>query len=123
MERHLATVWEGVADAIGDAPAVVQGDVRRSWRDFEDRAARLAGAFLDAGLQPGAKVAQYLYNAPAYLESYFAALKIRAVPVNVNYRYLDDELLYLLENSESEVLVFHSSLGERVERVADRAKG
>jgi fatty-acyl-CoA synthase len=121
MERHLATVWEAIADVVGDEPAIVQGSVRRTWAEFDDRAARLAAAFAAAGLRPGAKVAQYLYNSAAYLESFAAALKVRAVPVNVNYRYLDDELLYLLDNSEAEVLLFHSSLGDRVERVADRA--
>ena len=123
MERHFATVWESVADAVGEQTAIVQGDVRRSWHDFEDRAARLAGAYVAAGVAPGSKVAQYLYNSPEYLESSFAALKVRAVPVNVNYRYLDDELLHLLEDSEAEVLVFHSSLADRVARVRGRATG
>ena len=118
MERHLATLWESVADAVPDATAVVQGDVRLTYRELDDRAARLAGVLQDAGLGPGSKVAQYLYNSPAYVESFAAALKIRGVPVNVNYRYLDDELLYLLENSEAEALVFHSSLADRVARVA-----
>ncbi len=121
MEKHLATVLESVADHVGDSIAVVQGDVRRSWSDFDHRSARLAGAFSAAGVTAGSKVAQYLYNTPEYLETYYAALKIRAVPVNVNYRYLDDELLYLLDNSDAEVLVYHSSLGERVARVRDRA--
>jgi fatty-acyl-CoA synthase len=121
MERHLATLWEHVADAVPDATAVVHGDVRRSYRELEERSARLAGAFAAAGLAAGSKVAQYLYNGAEYVESYFAALKGRGTPVNVNYRYLDDELLYLLENSESEALVFHSSLADRVARVAGRA--
>jgi len=121
MERHLATVWESVADVVGDDVVVVQGDVRRTWTEFDDRAARLGSALLHAGLEAGSKVAQYLYNSPEYLESYAAALKIRAVPVNVNYRYLDEELLYLLDNSDAEALVFHSSLGERVANVALRA--
>ena len=123
MERHLATVWEAVADAVPDVTAIVQGDVRRTYLEFDERAARLAGAFEAAGLGPGAKVAQYLYNSPEYVESFAAALKIRGVPVNVNYRYLDNELLYLLENSEAEALVFHASLGDRVARVAERAGG
>src|SRR5688500_15063520 len=123
MERHLATMWEAVADAVPDATAVVQGDVRRTYRELDERASRLAGALVEAGLGAGSKVAQYLYNSPAYVESFAAALKIRGVPVNVNYRYLDDELLYLLENSEAEALVFHSSLGDRVARVAPRATG
>ncbi len=122
LERNLASIWEAVADAIGDAPAVVQGATRRTWSAFDDRSSRVATALADAGVGPGSKVAQYLYNSPEYLESFWAAMKLRAIPVNVNYRYLDDELLYLLENSESEVLLFHSSLGERVERIADRAK-
>ena len=121
MERHLATLWEHVADAVPDATAVVQGDVRRTYRELDDRAARLTGALAAAGLGPGSKVAQYLYNSPEYVESFAAALKLRGVPVNVNYRYLDDELLYLLENSEAEALVFHASLGDRVARVAERA--
>jgi len=123
MEIHLATVFESVADAAPDATVVVQGDVRRSWREFDDNAAELAGAFLDAGLGAGSKVAEYLYNSPEYLETYYAALKIRAVPVNINYRYLDDELLYLLDNSDAEALVFHSSMGDRVARVGDRVAG
>ena len=121
MERHPATVWESVADVVGDDIALVQGSVRRSWTAFDDRAARLATAFASAGLTQGSKVAQYLYNSPEYLEGYYATLKMRAVPVNVNYRYLDDELLYLLENADAEALIYHSSLGDRVERVRDRA--
>ena len=120
MEPHHATIWEAIADAIPNEVALVQGDVRRTWADFEDRSARLARAFTDAGLQPGSKVAEFLYNSPEYLEATFAALKIRAVPVNVNYRYVDEELRYLLENADAEALVYHSSLRDRVAAVRDR---
>ena len=120
MEPHFATIWESVADATPDLPALVQADVRRTWGDYDDRAARLAATMAAAGVGAGAKVAQYLYNCPEYCESFFAALKLRAVPVNVNYRYLDDELLYLLDNADAEVLLFHASLAERVARVRDR---
>jgi len=121
VEAHLATLWESFADAIGDREALVCGDSRRTWRMFDDRAARLASAFAAAGLKADSKVGLYLYNSNEYLESQFAAFKQRAVPININYRYLDDELLYLLENSDSEVLLFHSSLAERVAHVMDRA--
>lgn len=123
MERQIATVWEAVADAVGDSTAIVQHDVRRSWADLDERAARLAEAFSAAGLGPGAKVAEYLYNCPEYLEVFFAAFKQRLLPVNVNYRYLEDELLYLLTNSDAEALVCHASLYGRVARVRDRAPG
>ena len=121
MHNHFSFLWEQVADATPNAPAVVQGARTISWRDYDARAGRLAQAFLDAGLGPHAKVGMYLYNAPEYCETNFAAMKIRGVPVNVNYRYLDDELAYLLDNSDSEALVFHSSLGDRVARVAPRS--
>ena len=121
MEAHLATLWELFADAVGDREALVCGESRRSWREYDDRAARLTSAFAAAGLKTDSKVGLYLYNGNEYLEAQFAALKLCAVPVNINYRYLDDELLYLLDNSDSELLVFHTSLGERVARVMDRA--
>ena len=119
MEANFATVWEAIADSIGDSPAIVQGARRLSWADYEDRAARLAAAYTEAGVVKDSKVALFMYNSAAYQEAYFAAFKQRAVPINVNYRYLDDELRYLLDNSDSEVVVFHSTLGERVAAVRD----
>jgi fatty-acyl-CoA synthase len=123
MHTHFGAIWEAIADATPDAPAVVQGARRISWRDYEARAARLAQAFLDAGLGPHSKVGMYLYNSPEYCETNFAAMKIRGIPVNVNYRYLDDELAYLIDNSDMEALVFHTSLADRVARVKSRAPG
>ena len=120
MEKQFATVWESIADSIGDSPAVTQGTVTRTWSEYEQRASRLASALVDAGLQPQSKVGLYLYNSNEYLEAQFATFKFRGVPVNVNYRYLDEELLYLLDNSDAEALFFHSSLGDRVARVVDR---
>ncbi|CAB5028213.1 unannotated protein [freshwater metagenome] len=120
MEKQFATIWESIADSIGDSPAVTQGTVTRTWSEYEQRASRLASALVDAGLQPQSKVGLYLYNSNEYLEAQFATFKFRGVPVNVNYRYLDEELLYLLENSDAEALFFHSSLGDRVARVVDR---
>ena len=61
-----------------------------------------------------------MYNCNEYLEAQYGCIKTRGVPINVNYRYLDDELWYLLDNSDSEALFFHSSLGDRVARVLDR---
>jgi len=121
MECHYATIWESLADSIGDREAVICGEDRRTWSEYENRSARLAQAFAEAGLGEGSKVGLYLYNSNEYLEAQFASMKGRGVPINVNYRYLDDELLYLLENSDAEALVFHSSLGDRVARVMERA--
>ena len=75
---------------------------------------------LDAGLERQAKVAAYLYNAPEYLETYYAAFKAGFVPVNTNYRYVADELIYLFDNADAEAVVFHASFAPTVETI--RAK-
>jgi len=120
MEWHFGTLWESIADVIPDRAAVVCGKTRVSWGRWEERSARLASGFAAAGLRPESKIGLYLYNGIPYTEVQFAAFKGRHVPINVNYRYLDDELHYLLENSDSEALVFHNSLGDRVARVMPR---
>jgi len=123
MERNFATLWESIADAIGDEEAVVQGPVRRTWREFDDRAARFAGALATAGIGPGAKVGQLLHNCPEFLDTWFGALKARAIPFNVNFRYTADEVRFLLDNADAEVLVFHSSVADVVAAVLERGAG
>ena len=120
MEMHFATVWESIADSIPDHVAITHLDNRRTWAEFDDRAARAAQAFTAAGLGPDSKIALYMYNGNEYMEAHYGVFKMRGVAVNVNYRYLDEELWYLLDNSDAEAIVFHSSLADRVARVVDR---
>jgi fatty-acyl-CoA synthase len=121
MARNFADIWESISDALPDHVALAQGDRRVTWRQFDDRAARLAAALTAAGLQPGSKVASYLYNSNEYSEGVYATFKMRAVPVNVNYRYLEDELAYLIDNSDAEALLFHGELGDRVAKIREQA--
>lgn len=114
MYENFATVWEAIADAVPDAIAIVQGERELSWRDLEDRAARLGGGFTSLGVAPGAHVALYLYNCPEYQECLFACSKLRARPANVNFRYEARELEALLSNADAEVLVYHRALAEQV---------
>jgi fatty-acyl-CoA synthase len=123
MEMHFATIWEAIADRIGPRPAITHGEVTRTWAEYDDRAARIAAAYAAAGLGPDSKVGLFMYNSNEYMEAQFAAMKLRGVPININYRYIDEELHYLLENSDAEALVFHSSLGDRVANVVDRLPG
>ena len=118
--NNLATVWEGIAAALPDADALAHGDLVRSHREFEQRAACLARALAEHGVGPDDKVALYLFNGPEYLEVEFAAFKVRAIPCNVNYRYVADELAYLLDNADATALVFDHSLADRVAQVVDR---
>ena len=122
MDENIATLWEGIADAVGDAPALVQGERRRSWTEFDRRAAQLASALAAKGVGRGSRVAIDLYNCIEYLEVVYAALKLRALPINVNYRYREAELTYLLDDCEAEAVVFHGSLAERLVAVAPGLK-
>ncbi|HEY5154768.1 MAG TPA: AMP-binding protein [Acidimicrobiales bacterium] len=117
---NFATMWELVADVLPEAPAVIQGDRVVSWADFDRRADGVARLLLDRGAAQQDKVAQYLYNAPEYLESMFAAFKAGLVPVNTNYRYAEDELVYLWDNADAVCVVFHGSFTERIEPIRHR---
>jgi fatty-acyl-CoA synthase len=117
---HYATLWEAIADRMPDRPALQHGERRTSWATFEQRSAQLAGALQERGFGHGDTVAVYLYNCPEYLEIFFATLKIRAVPTNVNYRYTGDELIALLDNAEAKVLFFDAAMRERVASIVDR---
>jgi len=117
---NFADVWEIVAQQVPDAPAQVHGDRRITWAEFDRRANGIARALLDAGVEEQDKVAQYLYNGVEYLESVFGAFKAGLAPINTNYRYLDDELVYLWDNGDVVAVVFHGSFTDRIEGIRDR---
>ena len=119
-EWTFADVWETVADAVPDRVALAHGDRRVTWREFDRRSDGVATALLDAGLQRQDKVALYLHNAPAYLESAFAALKAGLAPVNTNYRYTGDELVQLWTDADAAAVVFHGAFAAQADAVRAR---
>jgi len=121
---NFADVWETVAEEVPDAPALIHGDDRRTWAEIDRRADGVARALLDeAGARHQDKVAQYLYNGNEYTESVVACAKAGLVPVNTNYRYTDEELAYIWENSDAVAVVFHGAFAERVDAVRARVPG
>src|SRR5687767_6098894 len=121
MNQHnFADIWEQIADAFPDAPAQIHGDRRLTWAEFDRRADGIAKTLLDLGVERQDKVAQYLYNCPEYLESMFGIYKAALVPVNTNYRYADEELLYLWDNADAVAVVFHGTFADRIEGLRDR---
>ncbi len=119
-EWTFADVWETVADAVPDRIALAHGDQRVTWRDFDNRADGIAAALLAAGLDRQDKVALYLHNAPAYMESVFAALKASLVPVNTNYRYTGDELVQLWTDADAVAVIFHGAFAAQAGEVRAR---
>ncbi|MBI4936575.1 MAG: acyl-CoA synthetase [Actinobacteria bacterium] len=116
-EWNFADVYELVAAKVPDRPCQVQGDRVITWAQFDARANALAADMLSAGLTHQSKVAAYLFNGPEYLEVYIAAFKAGLAPVNTNYRYGHDEIVYLFDNADAEAVVFHAAFVELVERV------
>jgi acyl-CoA synthetase (AMP-forming)/AMP-acid ligase II len=114
LSENWATLWESFADAQPDQVAVVVGDQSLTWAELDNGAARLAGALGARGIGVGTRIAQLMFNCPEYLESAYAAFKLRATPVNVNYRYKAPEIAYICDNAGAEALIFHGSLGDRV---------
>ncbi|HEY2772763.1 MAG TPA: acyl-CoA synthetase [Candidatus Binatia bacterium] len=125
MSWNIADILVAIAPVLGDESALIHagsGSGRPprvvSWKDFDRRTNALARLLIERGARPNDKVAIYSYNRPEWLESVAACLKARLVPVNVNYRYRDEELHYLLENSDAVALLFEGTFSENAARLA-----
>lgn len=121
MTFNLATIHEAIAAAIADRECIVYRDRRLTWRAVTERTRRLANYLIGRGLgcrtercaldnwQSGQDhLGLYLYNCNEYLEGMLGAYKARVAPFNINYRYVEDELLYLLDNAEATALIYHA---------------
>jgi acyl-CoA synthetase (AMP-forming)/AMP-acid ligase II len=114
VRENFATVLETVADVRAERTVVTHGDRSLTWGQLDERASRLAAFLAGRGVGAETRVAIAAYNGIEYLESVFAVLKLRAVPVNVNYRYQPDEMLHLFEDAQVEAVIFDASLAPRV---------
>jgi acyl-CoA synthetase (AMP-forming)/AMP-acid ligase II len=117
---NLADIWEHNADRFPEALAQLHGEISFTWAEFDRRADGIAATLLAAGVVHQDKVAHYLYNCPEYLESMFGLFKAALVPINTNYRYTDDELAYLWDNSDAVAVIFHGAFAERCEQMRER---
>lgn len=116
----FADVWEEIAAVVPDRPAQIQGERVIRWGQFDRRANALAAHMVAAGLGHQSKVAAFLYNAPEYLETYYAAFKAGLAPVNTNYRYEPEELFYLFDNADAEAIVFHAGFAGKLDAIRAR---
>ena len=105
MTLNIATLFEAVADAVSDRVILTCESEHRSYAQLEVRANRLAHHLQSVGVKPGDHVAVHMRNRIEYVECVLACLKARAVPVNVNYRYTEAELVHVYDNSQSVALI------------------
>ena len=121
---NFGDLLSGVDGALApDGLALAHGARRVSWGELRRRSNNLAAALLARGVSPGDRVALYLRNCTQYVETLSACFKARLVHVNANYRYLDDELRYILDDSDARIVVYGEELTDRVERVRGRLPG
>ena len=117
---NYADVWELIAKAIPNSPAIIQNAQRISWRQFDEDSSSLAALLEKNGIRPGDKVAQYLQNCPEYLQAVFACFKAGYVPVNTNYRYAEEEIVYLWDNADARAVIFQGQFATLIENVRGR---
>ncbi|MCC7076327.1 MAG: acyl-CoA synthetase [Acidimicrobiia bacterium] len=132
MEFNLADVFETVASEVGDRECIVWGDTTWTYSEVDARVNRLANRLVAGGLGASREradlegwesgqdhVALYMYNSNAYLEGMLGAFKARCAPFNVNYRYVEEELLYLLADSKARAIIYHAEFAPRVAAIRD----
>jgi|TARA_B100001142_G_scaffold293583_1_gene313278 acyl-CoA synthetase (AMP-forming)/AMP-acid ligase II len=123
MNLNFASVWEMVADLVPENDALICGEDAVSWKEYDIRSSKIASALTEAGLGPNSKAGLYLNNSNEYLIGQNAIFKIGGVPINVNYRYVEEELIYLLENSDAEAVFYHACYSSRINEIAKSLPG
>lgn len=114
---NFADLIEIVCAAVPDRTAIICGDKQLTFQELDHRASQLAGGLSRLGIGKGDHVGLYLYNCSEYLEAMLACFKLRAVPINVNYRYVGDELRYVFNNADMRGVIYGSDFSSLVEEV------
>ncbi|MFD8649851.1 acyl-CoA synthetase [Streptomyces mirabilis] len=128
MEYNLADLFESVVDVVPGREALVYIDHpgtgaerRLTYAQLDAAANRVAHHLIDSGIRPGEHLGLHLYNGVEYVQTVLGCLKARIVPVNVNYRYVEEELVYLYQDADLVALVFDTEFTDRVAAALPRA--
>lgn len=120
-DMNFGDMLDAIGERLGpDALALAHGDRRITWPEMTARSNRTARNLRAMGIKTGDKAGFYLRNQPEYTEALAAVFKARLVHVNVNYRYLADELFYIFDNSDATVVFYDSEFLDQVKLVRPR---
>ena len=120
MEFHVADLFEAVVDKIPSRGAIVLGNKRLTFSDLDKEANKAAHMLESIGIKKGQHIGIYAYNCIEWIEVMIGAYKIGAVPININYRYVEEELAYLIENADIEAIVYQSEFSALLLKIKER---
>src|SRR5690554_6256278 len=120
MEFNVADLVERVAKNVPDREAVICGERRATYKDFDEKSKQFAQYLLSVGLTKGDHIAIYAYNSIEWVEAMLGCFKIGAVPININYRYKEDELLYLFNDADIKAVIFDNEFGKRLNPIRSK---
>ena len=118
MEFNAADIFEGVVDRIPNREAVVLGETRLTYIELDSRANKAANALKKLGIKKGSHLGIYAFNCIEWLEIMLGAYKLCAIPININYRYVEEELKYLIDNADMEAIFFHKQFSKKIKNIS-----
>jgi len=117
MEFNAADIFEGVVDRVPDREAIVHGSTRLTYKELDARSNKAANALKKLGIKKGSHVGIYAFNCVEWLEIMLGAYKLCAIPININYRYVEEELNYLIENADMEAIFYHKQFSKKLQNI------
>ena len=117
MEFNAADIFEGVVDRVPDREAIVHGSTRLTYKELDARSNKAANALKKLGIKKGSHVGIYAFNCVEWLEIMLGAYKLCAIPININYRYVEEELKYLIENADMEAIFYHKQFSKKLQNI------
>ena len=117
MEFNAADIFEGVVDRVPDREAIVHGSTRLTYKELDARSNKAANALKKLGIKKGSHIGIYAFNCVEWLEIMLGAYKLCAIPININYRYVEEELKYLIDNADMEAIFYHKQFSNKLENI------
>ena len=117
MEFNAADIFEGVVDRVPEREAVVYGSTRLTYKELDARSNKAANALKKLGIKKGSHIGIYAFNCIEWLEIMLGAYKLCAIPININYRYVEEELKYLIDNADIEAIFYQKQFSTKLNNI------
>lgn len=120
MEFNVADLIERIAANVPEREAVICGSQRATYRHFDEQSRQFGRYLLGVGLRKGDHVGIYAYNSIEWIVAMLGCYKIGAVPININYRYVEDELLHIFRDADLKALVYDVEFSAKLNAIREQ---